>query len=606
MSCQEILSGATRYMIKKLFSRSAYFMSLSVCAVYLLCLTGCGGGAVIPQSVTGPGALAGPQENPDNNLFIIPPGHPNRIVFESDREGTLRIYAMNPDGSNVTVVADKPSSSDTIGAPQGNRIMQYSTPAVTSDGYKVYFSNDYFATATSVLSTSITGGAQTLVKRYGEIYLEDPAVSWDGKKLAFVGYTSTPVTVAVPADEIIVDMKSPLSYLNEFVAAAQFALHPSGWQITTNAYKDNTTLGITIYKADNPTSCPVPGEVYTPVGGTATESIKYDSSFLIAPLGKIGYTDIVGMFFCINLDNTNYILVEVKDFFYPITKDLKKSCLSNADCPGSVACGNAGRCIDKNGIITYDPCTGADDCETGLCNTEMLCALDEESALASITIDWTWIQKGYTDTTTLTEKFDDDAKYGRIRWGAGMNFIGNFDNKRMDLYTMDADGTNFVQQTDDLDADRYPCFSPASSNYVYFTKAVLDEGTQNVDKPVSSAIKRLNISTGEIETVLSTSYLVKECAFSPSGTSFLFSAYNGTNFDIRSFNITSTTSSFFADTGGNDVSPTYSPDGKYFAFQSDYTGSNDIYVTDISRNTTVNLTGNRPREYIDSNPSWTP
>lgn len=587
------------------FSRSFIVLAASVLFIGIIA-PGCGGGAVIPQSVAGPSSVVGPQENPDNNLFIMPPGHPNKIIFQTRIESTLngdsnKIYSMNMDGSLKTVVAEKPK----LEGHDKSRKWEYRTPAVTSDGLKIFYSADYYDVVTSILYSPITGGKQTVQKKYGQIYLEDPAVSWDGQKLAFVGYTANLVTIAVPEDEILVDMPKPRSQTAQYTAAAQLAMHPSGYKLTTSAYVENGSTGIMHLKQNNPTTCPADGETYTSYDNLSVEA-NYVESIDPAGLGKISYTDITGRYYCINLDDTNFILFQVTDFLYPITKDLKRACSTSADCSGGADCNNTGRCIDRSGDITYDICSNGGDCESGVCNTEKLCALDNDDALASITIDWTWIQKDYSDTTTMTEKYDLDTTYGTIRWGAGMNFIGELTNKRMDLYTMDVDGENFVQHTDDIDADRFPCFSPSSSNYVYYTNAVLDEGSQNVDKPVSSMIKKLNISTGEIETVLNPSYLIKGCAFSPSGKNMLYSALAGNDYDLFIYNLSAKTSSFFYDTGGNDVAPTFSPDGGYVAFQSDYMGDEDIYVVDINTTRAVNLTYDLAKDVDDTNPAWAP
>lgn len=589
------------YVIKR-------FAGVASCAFLMAAMTnGCGGGAVIPQSVAGPSSIAGTQEEPNNNLFVMPPGHPNKIIFQSQLNTTkngdaFKIYSMNLDGSMKTVVAEMPTLKDHTEP----RKWEYRTPAVTSDGLSVYYSVDYFDVVTSILSSPINGAKQTVVKKYGDIYLEDPAVSWDGKKLAFVGYTANLVTIAVPEDEILVDMPPPQSQTTLFTAAAQLALHPSGYKMTTNAYVDeNGSTGMMQLKQNDPTTCPADGETYKDYNN-ADATADYVGDVNIAGLGKIQYTNIVGNYYCINLDDENYILFQVTDFLYPITKDLKKSCTASTDCTGGADCGSAGRCVDKSGAITYDLCSNGSDCETGVCNTEKLCALDDDSGLASITIEWTWIQKNYSDTTTMTEKYDEDTSYGTIRWGAGMNFIGELTNKRMDLYTMDVDGGNFVQHTDDIDADRFPCFSPASSSYVYYTNAVLDEGSQNVDKPVSSNIKKLNISTGDTETILNPTYLIKGCTFSPSGKTMLYSAKVADDYDLYAYDVTTMASSFFFNTGGNDVEPTFSPDGKYVAFQSDYMGDEDIYVTDITTTNAVNLTYDLTKDTDDMYPAWTP
>ena len=51
-----------------------------------------------------------------------------KIVFESNRDGTVQIYVMNSDGSNVIRLTDRPGMS--------------MSPAVSPDGHMIAFRSD--------------------------------------------------------------------------------------------------------------------------------------------------------------------------------------------------------------------------------------------------------------------------------------------------------------------------------------------------------------------------------------------------------------------------------------------------------------------------------
>lgn len=124
-----------------------------------------------------------------------------------------------------------------------------------------------------------------------------------------------------------------------------------------------------------------------------------------------------------------------------------------------------------------------------------------------------------------------------------------------EIYTMDADGGNVTQLTDRPGLDWTPEWSPDGAQIVYARRGVPGE-VPVVDEAVQAEAPA---DTWDIFLMASNGDSVEQITNDP----------------------------------GNDIEPTWSPDGKYIAFSSDRSGSIAIYVMDAdgSRQESIGWTG---------------
>ena len=155
---------------------------------------------------------------------------------------------------------------------------------------------------------------------------------------------------------------------------------------------------------------------------------------------------------------------------------------------------------------------------------------------------------------------------------------------------------------DGLDKER-PCWAPDGRGLLF---ARHDSGGMHVwqyvlDTKTAGAVARRITDRKEPEY---------NGAFSPDGTRILFAAItlSGTqgNLDIAAVNADGgALKTVFAGTGplSHQDWPTWSPDGRRFAFSSTHEGNQEIYAADVDGTALVRLT-NSPG--IDAHPTWSP
>jgi Tol biopolymer transport system component len=237
-----------------------------------------------------------------------------------------------------------------------------------------------------------------------------------------------------------------------------------------------------------------------------------------------------------------------------------------------------------------------------------------------LTFTWKWVQNpGFIplgddniegDPIYLTGAIDINGNY----LGAGYDFLQkNGLTRKYDIFVANIDGSNIIQLTNDDDPDNYPCFSPDSSDSLYFVHGIMNLGYPDAEKPDDPNIYKMDIVTpGFPKTQITTDGENKNCAISPSGNLLAYSHFNGSDYDIMLFDLrnnTAITTPLVATSGlglhGNDTAPSFSPDGAHIAFVSDLMDpSPDIYVVDIASGAYRNITRNY--NLIDTSPAWTP
>lgn len=570
------------------------FTALGALSVAALLLGGCGAGAPL-VSAAGLTTVQHEHGKTDNPLFPVPPSHPARIAFlRSENNGTKELRAIDQDGGRDTVVKLFQSQSGTV---------EPNTPAVSQDGFRFYVSTDYFATSTDIVSVQVDGLVTRVTQRHA-LNIEEPALSWDGRKLAFVGYTTRQEAVLVkPSAGAVSDDGS-----------AQVGLAEGGIKISTGG--DLGGMGFVAATSSVITSC------------STEDSLSNEIKFVISS-GKLNFQVWpVGKYSCLVLDENNYIILKFTDYNYPFMMDKNVPCENRSECPGLICasgnpceevCTDENVCDDGSGGFTSIPCDQDSDCPSGTCitNSQDYCVYDTGEQ-ASLTFHYKWPQGSYDSEAagdppvTIRDTVAADGS----RSGAGFNLVrSSFSFRKYDLFTVNMDGTELTQHTDDDAPERFPCFSPAGADEVYYSQGVIDTRYMDYEEPASFEIMKLNISTGDKTSVLSTgsSYLDRDCAFSPSGIYMAFSrySYSGTDYDIYMHDFIDDETTLLVDTSSaitpaaNDLYPSFSPNGSYIAFQSDETIDEDIFIVDINGENYVNITNNGTN-VDDTMPAWSP
>lgn len=598
------------------------YLSLSAALVVILAAAGCGGGVKGGVAAAGLQATWESGGKNDNPIFPLPPGHPNRIFLISNKDGkTPKIFSMNPDGTDMTIVVQKPvTGTDTMFDITTSPYNLTTPPGVTSNGFNVYFATEYFATNTILMKTSLKGSAPQIILRPSDaLNAQNPRVSWDEGMIAFTKYKEYTGTVAIKPERQTVSPYIPSS--SDFPNGnALLGLTPSADSMKTNAI-GLAYLGL---------------EASGPCSATATYSTTL-ALYAVKGRTSTPYTPMIGQTFCIKVNDTNYIKFKITDYNYGFAPDPTTSCSVKDDC----------------GLSKTTPGPGFLPGNV-YCSSSLKQCIFAKKEDAKLVIEWSWYYTGVGTnppkyTASLTDVYDTSAQDASKHLGAGVNLIANTAYRVYDLLAMTPDSSTPINPQinnhhDDLnDPDdpannlvfsyRYPCFSPCKTSdgayKLYYIKDAMESMFMDSDYPYSSTIEMLTVKpdgtvSGPTKILNEAGAIYKQCSFNANGTLMAFSKYtthtSGTttrsDYDVylRRTSECSDASpdiQLAVDSGGNDLYPSISPAGNQIVFQSNaspgYTNADgdwDIFVSDLSGTMLRNITNNFADD--DMMPVWGP
>ena len=195
-----------------------------------------------------------------------------------------------------------------------------------------------------------------------------------------------------------------------------------------------------------------------------------------------------------------------------------------------------------------------------------------------------------TNQTRLTNNSATDANPSWSPDGTKIAFRANRDGNN-EIYVMNADGTNQTRLTNNPASDAGTSWSPDGTKITFISWRDGGDREVYVINADGTNETRLTNSSGEDSGP----------SWSPDGTKIALRSDRDGNAEIFAMNTDGTNLVNLTNHSGHDEMPSWSPDGTKIAFRSDRDGNPEIYVMNADGTNQTNLTNNSGSDYL---PYW--
>ncbi|MBU0494342.1 MAG: MBL fold metallo-hydrolase [Chloroflexi bacterium] len=166
-----------------------------------------------------------------------------------------------------------------------------------------------------------------------------------------------------------------------------------------------------------------------------------------------------------------------------------------------------------------------------------------------------------------------------------------------EIYTMGADGSNPRRLTQDSASDGFSTWSPDGTQIAFDSdrSGNWDIYVASVDGSEQGLLDVRQLTDARADDGIPT--------WSPDGTQIAFESLRDGNYEIYVVNVDGSNLRRLTDRSATDGFPAWSPDGTQIAFTSQRDGNAEIYVVDVSSGNLRRLTEN---DVEDGFPTWSP
>ena len=161
--------------------------------------------------------------------------------------------------------------------------------------------------------------------------------------------------------------------------------------------------------------------------------------------------------------------------------------------------------------------------------------------------------------------------------GGVISFVTDRNGGRMDLYIINADGSELTQITYSRGDGIAPSWSPDGSKLAYLESKNNRLNLYTLDLMVALA----DPETDHSVLLLADSVDSSPPSWSPDGSAIVFSASQGENLDLYKINLDGSELTPLTQTNYNEKHPAISPDGSKLVFSSNQAGTYDLFLVEI-------------------------
>ena len=176
--------------------------------------------------------------------------------------------------------------------------------------------------------------------------------------------------------------------------------------------------------------------------------------------------------------------------------------------------------------------------------------------------------------------------------GSKVAFISDRD-KNNEIYVMNADGTGQTRLTNNIDPDQNPSFSTDGSKIVFSS---LRDGNWEIYIMDANGLNQTRLTNNG-------PFLDDEPSFSPDGSKIVFRSNRDGNSDIYVMDTTGANPTRLTFDANVDNEPVFSSDGSRIAFRSFRTGNSEIFVMGANGSRQWNISNNSAADF---HPSFSP